>query len=240
MGSKPSPGGRPDHATAVREMFSGIAPRYDLLNRVLSGGVDLWWRRVTARAVARLAPPGPVLDSAAGTLDLTRALLKHRGPPVHAADFSRAMLVRGRPKLGRWQPEPPLLVADALRLPYGNGAMSGVSIAFGIRNVADVGRGLREMARVLRPGGVAAILEFSMPTVPVFGACYRWYLTRAIPLIGRLVTGHAMDPYGYLAASIQAFPDPAAFAALVRASGFASVDRRALTLGICSLWLCTR
>jgi demethylmenaquinone methyltransferase/2-methoxy-6-polyprenyl-1,4-benzoquinol methylase len=220
-------------------MFDDLSPRYDLLNRVLSGGVDLWWRRRTARAVARLAPPGPVLDSAAGTLDLTRALVKHRGGPVHAADFSRAMLLRGRPKVAR-APAVPLLVADALRLPYRTGALAAVSIAFGIRNVADVGAGLREMARVLRPGGLAAILEFAVPTVPVFGPLYRWYLTRVIPWIGRCVTGRRLDAYGYLAASIRAFPEPAAFADLCRATGFHTVERRPLTLGICSLWLCRR
>jgi len=238
--TRPSPGGRPDHGAAVREMFDDISPRYDLLNRVLSGGVDLWWRRRTAKAVARLAPPGPVLDSAAGTLDLTRALVKHRGGAIHAADFSRAMLARGRPKFGRHASPPPLLVADAMALPYRTGALSAVSLAFGIRNVADVGAGLREMARVLRPGGLAAILEFSLPTVPVLGPLYRWYLTRVIPVIGRVVTGRRLDAYGYLAASIRAFPAPDAFAALCRANGFHTVERRTLTLGICSLWLCRR
>lgn len=224
-------------------MFTGIAPRYDLLNRVLSGGVDLWWRRRCAKAIKKLAPEGPVLDSCAGTLDLTVALRKHRGGVVHGADFSKGMLVRGRAKLARFAStphRPSILAADALALPYADGTLAAVTVAFGIRNVSDVGRGLSEMARVLMPGGVCGILEFAMPTFPVFGALYRWYLTKMIPRIGRLVTGHDMDPYGYLAKSIEAFPDPAAFKQLCLDAGFTNVERKALTLGICSLWLCTK
>ncbi|MCI0342812.1 MAG: ubiquinone/menaquinone biosynthesis methyltransferase [Planctomycetales bacterium] len=238
--ARPSPGGRPDHAVAVREMFTAIAPRYDLLNRVLSGGVDLWWRFRTSRAVAREAPPGPVLDSCAGTLDLAVSLARRGRSAVHAADFSRAMLVLGRPKLARLARAPSLAVADALRLPYRDRSLAAVTVGFGVRNLADLAGGLREMARVVRPGGLAAILEFSMPTTPVIGPVYGWYLTRVLPWIGRLVTGHPMDPYGYLAASIRAFPGPPAFADLLRASGFPIVERRPLTFGIASLWLARR
>jgi demethylmenaquinone methyltransferase/2-methoxy-6-polyprenyl-1,4-benzoquinol methylase len=233
-GSLPPTPGAPEKA-AVRSMFDRIAPRYDLLNRLLSAGTDVRWRR---RAVDALDMHGPatVLDLCSGTADLLLEWLgrgqEHRGIGV---DLSTEMLKRGLAKLrganatGRAS----LTAGDAERLPFRDGRFDAALVAFGIRNVADVDAALREVHRVLRPGGRFVILEFSMPRGPL-GALYRLYFGTLLPRIGGLVSGDR-GAYAYLPASVQSFDSPEELDARLRRAGFAEVSKQALTLGIA--WL---
>jgi demethylmenaquinone methyltransferase/2-methoxy-6-polyprenyl-1,4-benzoquinol methylase len=216
-------------------MFDRIAPRYDLLNRLLSAGTDVRWRR---RAVAFLAVPAParILDLCTGTADLLREAL--RGDARNTGlgvDLSHAMLRRGAAKLtgagleGRGR----LAGGDAERLPVGSGLFDGALVAFGIRNVGDPVRALREVHRALRPGGRLVVLEFSVPG-GLLGRVYRLYFTRILPWVGGLVSGDR-TAYAYLPASVARFPTPSEFGALMEQSGFVSVRWTLLTGGIACL-----
>jgi len=226
----PTPGA-PERA-AVRSMFDRIAPRYDLLNRLLSAGTDVRWRR---RAVDELdrAGPGRLLDLCTGTADLLIEALG-RDPRLSGlgADLSPAMLARGRGKLRRrgMADRAALACGDAERLPLRDALFDGALVAFGIRNVGDPERALRELLRVLRPGGRLVVLEFSMPG-GLLGPLYRLYFRHVLPRIGAAVSG---DPhaYAYLPASVARFPSPEAFGALLEAAGFEAVTCRRLTGGI--------
>ena len=232
--SAPTPGA-PEKA-AVRSMFDRIAPRYDLLNRLLSAGTDVRWRR---QCVDRLAlPPGArVLDLCTGTADL---LLEWLGRDLRnsgaGVDLSSAMLVRGLAKLRRWRAARPALLAagDAERLPLRDGAFDGAMVAFGIRNVGDAPAALREVMRVLRPGGNLVVLEFSMPR-GLLGAGYRLYFGRVLPLIGGVVSGDR-GAYAYLPASVARFARPEEFGRLMTEAGFAEVSWQPLTAGIAHLY----
>jgi demethylmenaquinone methyltransferase/2-methoxy-6-polyprenyl-1,4-benzoquinol methylase len=230
--STPTPGA-PEKA-AVRSMFDRIAPRYDLLNRVLSGGTDVRWRK---RAVAFLGlPPGArVLDLCTGTADLLlEALRSGRASGGLGVDLSHQMLVRGREKLAAaGASRCGLAGGDAERLPVRDGAFDGALVAFGIRNVGDPPAALREVHRALRPGGRFVVLEFQTPRGPL-GAAYQLYFRHVLPRIGALVSGDG-SAYAYLPASVARFPDPEAFAALMRDAGFSNVRHERLTLGIA--WL---
>ncbi len=207
-------------------MFDGVAPRYDRTNSVLSFGLDRSWRRLTRQAMA--ARPGErVLDLAAGTAVSTVELVRS-GATVIACDFSLGMLKAGR---GRGVP---LIAGDALALPFADGAFDAVTIAFGLRNVADVGQALQEMARVTRPGGRLVVCEFSRPTLPAFRTVYLEYLMRALPEVARRVSSNP-DAYVYLAESIRAWPDQASLAAGIGAAGWQRVAWRNLTGGIVAL-----
>jgi demethylmenaquinone methyltransferase/2-methoxy-6-polyprenyl-1,4-benzoquinol methylase len=213
-------------------MFGGIAPRYDILNRFLSLGIDTRWRRRTALALAQ-DDPGLVLDLCGGTGDLSVAVA--RAAPaarVVCCDFSYPMLVRAGPKFDR--PEVAgrcvRVEADALSLPFPSERFDAVTIAFGVRNLVDRRTGFREAARVLRLGGRLLVLEFSRPA-GLFGRIYRSYLFGLIPRIGDRVSGRR-GPYGYLARTISEFPEPAALAGEIRESGFAAVAWTPLTGGI--------
>ena len=229
----PTPGA-PERA-AVRSMFDRIAPRYDLLNRVLSGGTDVRWRR---RAVDFLdiPPPVRVLDLCTGTADLLIEAL--RRDPRNAGlgvDLSLGMLARGASKLARggYAARAALALADGEHLPLREGRFDGALVAFGIRNVADPVAAMREVRRALRPGGRFVVLEFSMPG-GVFGMAYRFYFRRVLPRLGGLVSGDA-SAYAYLPASVARFPSPDAFARLVAEAGFVDVRWRTLTGGIACL-----
>jgi len=219
-------------------MFGSVAHRYDLLNHLLSCNIDRWWRRQTAAGVsAALDRPGArVLDLCCGTGDLMLALGGRTVGAVWGCDFSAPMLEIARRKLaGRAQPFA-LIEADALRLPLPDASLDLVTIAFGLRNLADYGEGLEEMARVLRPGGMAAILEFSTPPNRAAGALYAAYSRWVLPAVGRLVSG-SPDAYAYLPESVRRFPRPEELAARMESAGFREVSWRAMTGGIVALHL---
>ena len=217
----------------VRGMFAAIAPRYDLLNHVLSLNADRRWRR---QAIGRLgwehAPGGTYLDLCAGTLDLAIELARRPGfrGCVVGADFALPMLELGRRKA----PWIGVVAADALELPFGARTFDGCVVGFGVRNLADLDRGLREIARVLRPGARAVILEFALPSGWPVKPLYRLYFHRVLPRIGRLVSKHR-DAYRYLPASVTDFPAPEALRERMRQAAFARVGGEALTCGIAAL-----
>jgi len=229
-------------AAAVRGMFDSIAPRYDLLNHVLSANVDrVWWWRTARRFRAVLAQPdAAVLDICCGTGDLTLALLKLRpqgARPVLAADFSHAMLSRGAKKFAALRPGAPYAVpveADALHLPLRESSMDLIVTAFGFRNLANYEAGLREFHRVLKPGGRLGILDFSEPG-GLIGKVYAVYFRRVLPAIGRLVCGKA-GAYNYLPASVGNFPPPGEMLELMRQVGYAECAWQPYTFGIAGLY----
>lgn len=229
---RPDPSTRPGRAVAG--MFGAIAPTYDLLNHLLSFNVDRRWRKAAAKALAP-RPGEHYLDLCAGTGDLALALLaREPGAKLVGADFCRPMLERAPAKAARAGTSLPLAEADALNLPFRDAAFSGLTVAFGVRNFEQLDRGFREMARVLKPGGRAVILEFSQPRSALFGALYRLYFTRLLPFVGRLVSrdSHA---YGYLPATVARFPLPDELAARLQAAGFAEVHHTPLTFGVAVL-----
>lgn len=229
----PTPGA-PEKA-AIRTMFDRIAPRYDLLNRVLSAGIDARWRR---RCIDEARSANRVLDVCSGTGDLLIEFLRRdpgrRGVGV---DLSTGMLTRGADKLGRhgFGERGQMTAGDAERLPVASASVDAVTVAFGIRNVGEPLAALREMHRALRPGGRALILEFSMPE-GTLGAAYRLYFTHVLPRIGGWVSGDA-GAYAYLPASVARFARPTEFGALMREAGFDPVAWHALTGGIAHLYI---
>jgi demethylmenaquinone methyltransferase/2-methoxy-6-polyprenyl-1,4-benzoquinol methylase len=230
---------------AVREMFARIAPCYDLLNHVLSMGVDVLWRR-TAAAALDVAGACSILDVACGTGDLTRELARHAAPGsrVIGVDFCGPMVSRAAAKLGRAasgavSPRLRVVHGDGLALPFAGGAFDRASIAFGIRNMADLDAALAELARVLAPGGRLAILEFSRPRSPFFRRLYYAYFLNVLPLVGRLVSGES-DPYRYLPDSVLAFPEREELAVRIGRAGFAEVSVSDLTFGIATLYVARR
>ncbi|HUA99702.1 MAG TPA: ubiquinone/menaquinone biosynthesis methyltransferase [Terracidiphilus sp.] len=241
-GAKPlGAGDEADAAQAVRRMFDSIAPRYDLLNHVLSANVDrLWWRRAARRFQAVLArPDAAVLDICCGTGDLTLALLKHRPPgarPVFAGDFARAMLSRGARKLAGKAALP--IEADALHLPLRDASLDLIVTAFGFRNLANYEAGLREFHRVLKPGGQLGILEFNEPG-GLIGGAYAVYFRRVLPAIGRAICGKD-GPYNYLPSSVGKFPPPRELLALMRRVGYAGCAWQPYTFGIAGLYMAAR
>lgn len=254
----PATGAKPPGATdeaaaarAVRQMFDSIAPRYDLLNHVLSANVDrLWWRRAARRFRPILArPDSAILDICCGTGDLTKALLRHRprgARPILAADFSRAMLTRGARKFGAPAraaksevfPYAIPLEADALHLPLRDASIDLVVTAFGFRNLANYQAGLREFLRVLKPGGQLGILEFSEPG-GLIGQAYAVYFRRVLPAIGRAICGK-QGPYNYLPSSVGSFPPPAEMLALMREAGYVDSAWQPYTFGIAGLYTAAR
>ncbi len=222
---------------AVREMFTSIAPRYDLLNHVLSMNIDrLWWWRTARKFDAILnRSDSRVLDLCCGTGDMTFALRKRAGsstPQIIGADFSHAMLQRaaekGRGSPLRW------IEADALRLPFPDGHFNLVTSAFGFRNLADYDAGLREIARVLAPGGECGILDFGEPS-GLLGHGYRIYFKRVLPAIGTLISG-VKGPYAYLPASVERFPAPTEMLERMRNAGFSQATWTPYSFGIAGLY----
>jgi demethylmenaquinone methyltransferase / 2-methoxy-6-polyprenyl-1,4-benzoquinol methylase len=216
-------------------MFAGIAGRYDLLNHLLSGNVDKRWRRLVAEGLRpSLVEGARVLDVACGTGDLSLVLDGAGRARVVGLDFCRPMLEIARRKAGDDPAAVPFVEGDALRLPFADETFDVVTIAFGLRNLAGVYEGLRELRRILRPGGRVAILEFSSPVVPGFRALFRFYFTRVLPRVGGLVSG-SRGAYEYLPDSVSKFPDQKRLAGLMREAGFEGVSYRNLTGGIAAL-----
>ncbi|HEY6091419.1 MAG TPA: class I SAM-dependent methyltransferase [Gemmatimonadales bacterium] len=228
----------PRSSAYVRDVFTAIAPRYDFLNHLLSLNVDRSWRRA---AVARLSweakPDGTYLDLCAGTLDLAAELARQDGfrGRVVGADFAVPMLARGRGKAPRTAP----VAADALALPFRAAHFDGALVGFGVRNLADLDAGLREAARVLKPGARFVVLEFATPRFAPLRAVYLFYFKHILPAIGRLVSKHR-DAYTYLPESVLAFPEPEALSHRIAAAGFSRVAFERLTGGICAVHHATR
>ena len=222
----------------ISGMFDAIAARYDLLNHLLSAGLDKQWRK---RAVAALELTGPetVLDLCTGTADLALAALSgpQRARRVIGIDFSAAMLRIGRNKAGR---APIALIrGDAARIPLDDATVDAVTIGFGIRNVEQPAVACLEIVRVLRPGGRLVILEFSLPRSKMLRNVYLWYFRQLLPLIGRAISRHP-SAYTYLPESVETFPSPEAFADQLRAAGFGTVRAVPLTFGVVYMFVAVK
>jgi len=221
----------------IRAMFDAIAPRYDLLNRLLSLGIDRRWR---TRAVSRLAipPQGRVLDVATGTGDVALEIAERTDPSVRIVglDLTPGMLVVGQQKVAatRHRDRITLVSGPCEAIPLPDTCFDGVTIAFGIRNVVDREAGLREMFRVLKPGGRLVVLEFSTPGNPVFRAIYHFYFHRVLPLLGGLLSKRSA--YSYLPDSVSKFPDRETFKAMLAEAGFTDLWHRDLTFGIATIY----
>ena len=219
----------------VRRIFSEIAPRYDLLNHLLSFNLDRIWRRRAIRTLAwEHAPEGIYVDLCAGTLDVGAELARRRGFRgfVVGADFAEPMLRAGVGKAPPNRLAP--VVADALALPVADGRASGAVVAFGIRNLVDLDAGLAEARRALAPGGRLVILEFTTPRAPLVRAVYHLYFRRVLPVVGRIVSGHR-TAYRYLPESVANFPDERRLAYRMERAGFRNVRWRSLAFGIAAL-----
>jgi ubiquinone/menaquinone biosynthesis methyltransferase len=214
-------------------MFDRISPTYDLLNRLLSFGIDRRWRTQALEVLARELPSGALVDLCAGTLDLSAAMRERfAGRALFSLDFARDMLVAGRDRNKAAGAK--LVVADALHLPVRSGVVAGMICGFGVRNLADPHAGLREARRVLAPGGVFVVLEFFKPTRLPTRVFHTLYGRIVLPTLGRIVSGDA-EAYRYLSRSMEGFLTRDEFEAAMRDAGFVNVEARDLTLGIASI-----
>jgi len=225
-----------DKAGRVRRMFDNIAPTYERVNTLMSLGRDRAWR---ARAVAMtgITAADMVLDVACGTGDFARAFAAAGAKLVVGADFAKGMLelAARRSTAGlQW------CLADALRLPFPGESFTVASCAFGVRNFQSLDAGLREMHRILRPGGRAMILEFSQPRLPGFRALYEWYSNKIMPAVATWISHDDTGAYRYLPSSVRAFVDEAGMEAALRGAGFATVRRRRMTLGVVCAYLAVK
>jgi demethylmenaquinone methyltransferase / 2-methoxy-6-polyprenyl-1,4-benzoquinol methylase len=227
-------------AARISGMFDAIAGRYDLLNHLLSAGLDKQWRK---QAVAALQLTGgeTVLDLCTGTADLALAATNAPTPArrVVGIDFSAAMLHIGKQKVEHAATPITLIRGDATHIPVRDASVDAATIGFGIRNVEDPTQACREVLRALRPGGTLAILEFSLPRSPAVRNFYLWYFRRVLPLIGRLISKHP-KAYTYLPESVEAFPSPEAFSKQLREAGFGTVRAVPLTFGIVYLFVANK
>ncbi len=229
------------HAKAVREMFAGIAGRYDLLNHVLSLNIDKRWRRIVADELRPILDDetATVLDVACGTGDLSIELNKTAKAQIMGTDFCRPMLAFAKSKSERETASIPYIEGDAMNLPFGDSQFDAVTIAFGLRNLANVPDGLKELHRIIKPGGKVAVLEFSAPIVPGFGYLFNFYFSHILPRIGGAVSG-SRGAYEYLPDSVAKFPNQKKLASLMETTGFEAVKFRNLTGGIAALHLGTK
>jgi demethylmenaquinone methyltransferase / 2-methoxy-6-polyprenyl-1,4-benzoquinol methylase len=232
-----------DASRQVREMFTRIAPRYDFLNHLLSGQMDRLWRARTARELKPILDRSHamVLDLCCGTGDLTFALQRKGRARIVGADFSHSMLVRAREKSisANGSASAPFLEADALRLPFPRASFDLVTTAFGFRNLANYEDGLKEIFRILKPGGTLAILEFADPAPGFLGDAYRFYCGTVLPKIGGWISGDA-EAYSYLPKSVGRFFRPPELAALLTKAGYIQVRYHLMTLGSVALHLAVR
>ena len=219
----------------IRTLFDSIAGGYDRFNHLSSMNADRGWRRRAVRRIVDTSEPIAVLDVATGTADLAIAVARKAaaGSQVTGVDLSEGMLAVGRRKAGGLPVT--LLQADAESLPFAEGSFDRVSVAFGVRNFENLALGLREMCRVLRPGGKLVILELSYPDNAFLKWCYKLYAFKILPFIGSRLTGHR-GPFTYLPESVMRFPKPPAFLPQLLAAGFDSATSRSLTFGVCRLY----
>jgi len=225
-----------DQAKKIQAMFGSIATRYDFLNRILSLGIDIRWRKRCVRTLQKkMKENGPVLDLAAGTGDLALAIERHSGNtiPVTAVDFSHEMLKILKKKKQAYD-RISIATADGLALPFRAGTFEGVTIGFGIRNFTKRSEALKELFRVLKTGGILAILEFSLPRKRLLKAAYLFYFEKILPFIGGLFSKRSA--YTYLPASVREFPTPELFSSLIQNAGFTGITVSALTGGIATLY----
>ncbi len=224
------------HARAVRDMFSGIASRYDLLNHVLSINIDKRWRRRVREKLESILQDAEaiVLDVACGTGDLSLELQRGARATVVGSDFCRPMLAVAQRKATDAGNSVPFVEGDAMRLPFADESFDGVTIAFGLRNLSNFADGLAELYRVLKPGGKLAVLEFSEPVVPGFRELFNFYFTKVLPRIGGAVSG-SRGAYTYLPDSVSKFPDQNGLVELMCSAGFDSVEYVNLTGGIAAI-----
>ncbi len=225
-----------EQRAAIERMFSAIAPRYDVLNRLLSAGRDRVWRREAVRA-ARLPADGRLLDVCTGTADMPlEAARQYPGARIAGVDFSGAMIALGRQKVvgAGHGDRVALSVAPAEALPFAEGIFDAATVAFGLRNVPARRQALVEMHRVLRPGGRVVILEFTTPPGRLFGTLYLWYFHRVLPRIGGWISGHR-TAYAYLPASVGEFPSPEGVVTWLREAEFQEVSYRLMTFGIVAI-----
>lgn len=224
------------HATAVKAMFSGIAGRYDLLNHVLSLNIDRRWRRKVRAELQRILndKTAVVLDVACGTGDLSIELQHDSAAQIVGTDFCRPMLAIARDKSAAGSFAIPYVEADAMKLSFADDSFDALTIAFGLRNLANFEGGLVELSRVLKPGGEIAILEFSSPIVPGFRQLFNFYFANVLPRIGGAVSG-SRGAYEYLPDSVRKFPDQKDLAALMEQTGFEEVEYQNLTGGIAAI-----
>ncbi len=224
------------HAKAVREMFAGIAGRYDLLNHLLSLNIDKGWRRKVSAALRPVLdnPSAVVLDVACGTGDLSLELNRGSRAQIVGTDFCRPMLTNAKTKSEGESKPIPYIEGDALGLPFVDDSFDAVTIAFGLRNLANVPDGLTELRRILKPGGTLAVLEFSAPVVPGFGKLFNFYFAHVLPRIGGAVSG-SRGAYEYLPDSVSKFPNQKKLVEMIESTGFADVKYANLTGGIAAL-----
>lgn len=229
----------------VRQMFAEISGRYDVMNHVLSGGVDIWWRRQTVKCVAPARSESlaslPILDVCCGTGDLAIAYAKASNVPVFGTDFTHEMLVLAEKKQLK-NPARRITYADAdtMALPFSDNSFQIVSVAFGLRNVADTVAGLKEMARVTAPGGQVAILEFSKPRRIPMKQIYPVYFKHVLPRVGQFFAKNNQEAYEYLPESVGEFPDYEALVALMEEAGLHDVKFKPMTLGVATLYMGTK
>ena len=224
------------HANAVRTMFSGIARRYDLLNHLLSANIDKRWRRRVRETLAELLEDKDaiVLDVACGTGDLSIELAQGAKARIIATDFCRPMLDLASQKTANLSLTVPYLEADAMRLSFADESFDAVTIAFGLRNLSNLGDGLAELRRILKPGGRLVVLEFSSPALPGFRALFNFYFSRILPRIGGMVSG-SRGAYEYLPDSVSKFPDQRVLVEIMQQTGFENVSYKNLTGGIAAI-----
>jgi len=224
------------HARAVREMFSGIATKYDFLNHFLSANIDKRWRRLVSEKLKDVLenPNALVLDVACGTGDLSLELQKNARAKIFGTDFCRPMLDIASHKNDKNAAKIPYIEADGMNLSFADGIFDAVTIAFGLRNFSNWQEGLRELHRVLKPGGKLVILEFSTPVIPGFRGLFQFYFSSILPRIGGAVSG-SRGAYEYLPDSVSRFPDQKNLARMMRETGFSDVEYKNLTGGVAAI-----
>lgn len=238
---KPYAGDKRHKAEQVREMFDNIAPTYDFMNRAMTLGLDIRWRRRAVRMLRESLPTGPVhlLDIATGTGDL--AMMLARSIPqssIQGVDLSEGMVSVGRTKVEQagLAPRVSLDIADCLALPYADDTFHGITVAFGVRNFEHLAEGYREMQRVMKPGGTLCVIEMSTPTGALVRPLYRMYAHHIIPAVGKLIS-HDSSAYHYLPESIAVVPQGEQMLRLIRDAGFADASTRTMMFGVCSIYM---